>query len=181
MNTCNLPKENKLSISALFSLRRLQVFIDGPSYRYSIPSRTLYLNLSLIFSREITCIHWWTIIPLFYTFQNTLSQSQLIFFREITGIQNTCNLSRENKAEIEIKCSGRYRILVWWPVNEYLSWSPNSNRKQNIDENIYVEGRRTLALLILIISRHDRSHEMWMRVVRFYWLHICFHLYSVFY
>ena len=71
--------EHFISISALFSLGRLQVFIDGPSYRYSIPPRTLYLNLSLIFSREITGIHWWAIISIFYTFCNTLSQSQPYF------------------------------------------------------------------------------------------------------
>ena len=68
----------------LFSIRirtSWQVFIDGTSYRaVSIPSRTLYFNLSLIFCREMTGIHWWDIISVFYTCQNTLSQSQPYFF-----------------------------------------------------------------------------------------------------
>jgi hypothetical protein len=35
-----------------------------------------------------------------------------IEYRYDGPLMNTCNLSRENKAEIEIKCSGRYRIPV---------------------------------------------------------------------
>ena len=44
--------EHFISISALFSLRRLQVFIDGPLYRYSIPSRTLFQSQSHFLSGD---------------------------------------------------------------------------------------------------------------------------------
>ena len=65
--------EHFISISALFSLGRLHVFIDGPSYRYYIPSGALYLNLSLIFlSGDFFCTNILFIVGLLSTFSHSL-------------------------------------------------------------------------------------------------------------